>query len=82
MKGVVKMTNPKRGLIAVEIDTNDLTVMEILEVTCNVEIGDIISGNLDSHAGETVTNLTKNEKISVFIEGINCTPQNAHNLMK
>jgi len=82
MQGIVKMINPKRGLIAVEIDTNDFTVMEILEMSCNVEIGDVISGNLDSHAGETVTNLSKREKMSVFIEGVNCTPLNANNLMR
>ena len=82
MQGIVKMINPTRGMIAVEVDTNDFTVMEILEASSDVEIGDTISGNLDQHAGETVTNLTKNEKMSVFIEGINCTPLNAKNLIK
>jgi len=82
MKGIVKMINPRRGLIAVEVDSNDFTVMEILEVSCSVEIGDIISGNLDTHAGETVVNLTKNEKMEVFIEGVNCSTQNAQNLIR
>lgn len=82
MKGIVKMINPKRGMIAVEVDTNDLTVVEILEITCAVEIGDVISGNLDSHGGEKLVNLSKNEKMDVFIQGSGCTPQNARNLMR
>ena len=82
MKGIVKIINPKRGLIAVEVDFNDFTVMEILETSCSIDVGDFVSGNLDAHAGETVINLTKNEKMEVFIEGVNCSAQNAQQLMR
>ena len=82
MKGIVKMINRKRGMIAVEVDANDFTVIEILEMSYDVEIGDVISGNLDSHAGGTLINLSKNEKMDVFIQGTNCTSQNAENLMR
>lgn len=82
MKGIVKKINPQRGIIAVEVDTNDFTVIEILEMSCAVEIGDVISGNLDSHEGETLINLSKNEKMDVYIQGINCTSLNAQKLME
>ncbi len=52
MKGIVKFINPTRGIIAIEVESNDITVAEILESTCSVEIGDIITGNLDNHEGE------------------------------
>jgi hypothetical protein len=80
MKGIVKMINSLRGMIAVEVDGNDFTVIEILEMSCAVEIGDVISGNLDSHAGETLMNLSKNEKMDVFIQGVNCTLKNAQDM--
>ena len=67
MKGIVKFINPARGMIAIETETNDLTVAEILEVSCNVEVGDEIIGNLDNHEGEELTNITKNETMDVYI---------------
>lgn len=51
-------------------------------MSCAVEIGDVISGNLDSHEGETLINLSKNEKMDVYIQGINCTSLNAQKLME
>ena len=82
MKGIVKFINPTRGIIAIEVESNDITVAEVLESTCSVEIGDIITGNLDNHEGKELLNITKDETMDVFIQGINCTPQSARDLMK
>ncbi len=76
------MINPHRGMIAIEVDTNDFTVAEILEISCSVEIGDEIKGNLDLHGGETLINLSENERMDVSIEGVHCTVLNARNLIQ
>ena len=70
MKGVVRFLNLQNGLVAVE--TNEgFTVFEIRQ-RCALEIGDEITGLLDSLGGETLNNVTKRESFDVSIENIHC----------
>lgn len=71
MKGTVSFINPRNGFFAVQVEDNDFTVIELTD-TCEVEAGDVVSGDLDSHGGTSLKNVTKNEVMSVYIQGIHC----------
>ena len=81
MTGFVKIINHERRIIAVEVDTDDFTVFEYNRPYA-VNIGDIISGNLDSKGSKSLTNLSNYNKMDVIIQGVNCTLQNAQHLME
>ncbi|WP_457571530.1 hypothetical protein [Desulfovulcanus sp.] len=74
MKGIVRAINPRKGMVAVETSLG-YSILELLGD--DVEIGDIISGNLDSLGSETVRNETQMENIEVFIQDCHCTAQHA-----
>ena len=80
MTGFVKIINRERGIIAVEVDTNNFTVFEYNRPYA-VNIGDIISGNLDSKGSKSLTNLSNYNKMDVIIQGVNCTLENAQILI-
>jgi hypothetical protein len=46
-----------------------------------VNLGDNISGNLESVASETLLNETRNEKIKVYIQDYHCDRQTALRMM-
>lgn len=73
MQGTIKFINHKRGLVAVQTENGDFTVFELLG-GYTVELGDVISGDLETHAGETLKNLTQDEEMDVFIEDYFCSP--------
>ncbi len=68
MKGKVALINPQRGLAALITENDEYTTFEPLGY--DVEIGDIISGDLESVGGETWQNITKGEEIEVMVEDI------------
>lgn len=69
MKGKIVLLNPKRGMVTALTENGEYTSFEILG-GYDVEIGDVISGNLESLGGETFYNQTKKEKFEVFVEDI------------
>lgn len=79
MKAKVIDINNKRGFVAVET-ANGITVFELLGLY-EVELGDIISGNLESLGDRTFRNETRQESLKVYVQGIHCSPQNARQLM-
>ena len=68
MKGKVALLNIKRGMAALITESEDFTTFELHGN--EVEIGDIISGDLESLGGATWYNETKMENIDVFVEDI------------
>ncbi|MBO8169332.1 MAG: hypothetical protein H0Z35_09145 [Thermoanaerobacteraceae bacterium] len=69
MKGTVAIINHKIGWIAVLTENNNFTIAEVLEYSLP-ELGDIISGNLESLGSETFYNNTKEEEFDVFVQDI------------
>jgi len=67
MKGAIRLINNKKGMIAVEVDDGDYTIVELL-CECSPEVGDEVAGNLHSTAGETIRNITQQEDWSVYIQ--------------
>ncbi len=70
MKGIVRFLNLHNGRVAVETNKG-FTVFEILE-RCALDIGDGISGPLDSSGEQTLQNVTKGESFDVSIDNIHC----------
>ncbi len=80
MIGKVRAINQQKGFIAVEIDGNEFSVIELLG-EYGVEIGDVISGNIESLGRETVINKTQLEEMDVFIQDCHCDIQRVRQLM-
>ena len=78
MEGTVVLMNKAKGFIAVQTEAA-ISVIEILG-SDEVNLGETISGN-QNHGGETLRNETQRCDLSVFIQGVHCTPDNAKNLM-
>ncbi|MED4581864.1 hypothetical protein P9578_03625 [Brevibacillus choshinensis] len=69
MKSKVYMINHQRGWTALLTECNTFSIVEVLENTMP-ELGDIISGEIESLGGETLYNETKKETLEVFIQDI------------
>lgn len=74
--GIVRMKNKDR--VAVETD-HGYAVLDIQDG--DVDIGDIITGHLNDHGSETVTNSTRKQTLSVYIEAIQATRESAQSLL-
>ena len=73
MKGKVTLININRGMAALVTENNEYTSFELLGH--DVELGDIIIGDLESLSGETWYNKTQMEEIDVAVEDIHGTKQ-------
>ena len=78
MDGTVVLVNQRKGFFAVEVGagSGDFTVVELLD-SCEVAVGDIVSGDLHSHGGEELMNKTQRQSMSVYIQGIHCAASTA-----
>lgn len=69
MKGIVVWIDPKNDeLIKVKTEEGNIALIELLGH--QVEIGDVIKGNLEDLGGETLYNLTQLEELDVCIENL------------
>ena len=80
MKGVVELISPRHGMIGVQTENNDYSVLELLGGYF-LEIGDVLEGELDSLGGEEVKNITQDELWDVFIQDIYTSKVSAWNLI-
>jgi len=79
MKGIVRFLNLRNGLVAVETNQG-FSVFEIRQ-RCAIDIGDVITGHLDSSGVETLHNTTRGESFDVSIENIHCSRPEATELL-
>ncbi len=78
MQGTVKCLSANRQRAAVLTD-NGYTVFDI--ISGEVEPEDILSGDLASHGGVDLANLTSGRTISVFVEAIHATQAAVRSLL-
>ena len=76
MKGKVAMLNPQKEMAVILTENDEFTTVEVLG-DYNIDIGDIILGNLESLGGETFYNETKMERFNVFVQEINGSKKTA-----
>lgn len=72
MKGKVTIINTAKGVIGVETENNEYSVIEILGSYCP-ELGDIVSGPLEELGGETLKCLSDGIKFDVYIQDIHAS---------
>lgn len=72
MIGKIVAANARRGMYAIELETGEHTVFELLD-SCTPELGDVISGALESLGGETFSNLTQRHAFEVFVQDIHAS---------
>jgi len=75
MQGKVVLINLKREMAALITENNEYTSFEILGSVIN--IGDIVTGDLESLGGETWFNETQRDEIEVFVEDIHGSKESA-----
>lgn len=79
MKGKIALINQKNGLAALITEYEEYTSFEPLNH--DIELGDVISGNLESLGSKTWLNETKHEHIDVFVEDIHGSKGTALNII-
>ena len=67
MKGIVKSVNHKNGLVAVQLENGEYSIFEPLG-GYDIEIGDVISGEIDFDGGINAFNHSKNESLDIMVE--------------
>lgn len=78
MKGTVIAFNQKKGFAAIKTD-NGITVAELF--SCEADIGDIISGDLENMGDETFNNDTQSEEFDAYVHGVKCTDEQSDKLL-
>jgi len=78
IKGVVKCLSPNRNRVAALTDYG-YVVFDLIDG--EVDKDDVIIGDLDDHGAKQVTNLTRKQRLSVYIEAIQATSRSALTLL-
>ncbi|UNU87539.1 hypothetical protein [Aeromonas dhakensis] len=78
MFGIVKGLSRNKQRVAVLTDYG-YTIFDIEDG--EVSIGDEITGNLDDHGSQDLTNQTTRQQLLAYIEAIQVTPSAAQNLL-
>lgn len=72
--------NSRKGFVAVQTN-GGITVFELLG-GYEVNVGDVIHGDFTALGGETYRNLTNDEDMDVFVQGVHCSSENARRMME
>lgn len=80
MRGIVRLTSKANGFIAIITDDSEYTVAEILG-GYDIDVGDEISGDLETLGGTTFLNLTKSEEMDVYVQDIHASKKRALDLL-
>ncbi len=67
MKGVVKGINRNNGLVAVQLECGEFSIFEPLG-GYDIDIGDVISGEIDFDGGNDARNISKDEDMDIMVE--------------
>ncbi|MGY5957430.1 hypothetical protein ACUY4R_001619 [Kosakonia sp. BK9b] len=80
MKGTVVHHEHRIGFIVIRDEKGKFAIAELLG-KYDVEMGDVLSGNLQSSGGETLFNQTQDESMEVFIKGYGLSEQDAISML-
>lgn len=80
MRGIVVAVNARRGMIIVKTQENTYSVLELI-VGYDIEPGDILKGDLEDLAGQTIYNVTQDEEMDVYIQDIQASLWHAKQLI-
>jgi hypothetical protein len=80
MNGRVVGINCNKGFIAIDTGSG-ISVVELLG-GYDVEMGDKISGDLEALGGESLYNISQQEEMDTYIQGVGCSRESANRLMR
>ncbi|TGL59508.1 hypothetical protein [Leptospira sarikeiensis] len=80
MKGIVEAISKINGFLAVKTEFGEYSIVEVLS-GISIEVGDKISGNLESLGGEDLLH-ESGEVFGGFIQDYHCDQQRAVFLLK
>jgi hypothetical protein len=80
MRGKIIAINRKTGFHAVRTEDGDITVFELLDSEMP-ELGDEVTGALDSLGSETLFNATQKHEFSVFVQDAHCSEVRAKRML-
>ncbi|MFV1992795.1 MAG: hypothetical protein ACC635_02735 [Acidiferrobacterales bacterium] len=78
MNGTVITFNKIKGFAAIKT-VGGVTVAELF--SCEADIGDVITGNLENLGDETFYNTTRSEEFEVYVHGVKCSESDLEKLM-
>jgi hypothetical protein len=78
--GTVIGINPKTSLIAVRIDSGDISILEV-EDTSEFEINDVLYGGLEQEGDNLIFNKTGENEHDVYIQATGCNFETAHSFL-
>lgn len=78
MNGIVIAFNKIKGFAAIKIG-DGITVAELF--SCEADIGDVITGDLENLGDETFYNKTQSEEFDVYVHGVKCSEADSAKLM-
>lgn len=81
MRSKVYMINHQKGWIALLTENNSFSIVEVLEMNLP-NIGDIISGEVESLGRELFYNESQNEEVDVFVQEIYSGQKEAMRLLE
>lgn len=76
MRGIVIAVNSVRGMVVVETDEGSYSAIELIG-GYDVELGDILSGNLETEGAETIRNVSQSERMDAYVQGVYPTEEPA-----
>ena len=75
------MANPTRGLFAIEDEHGEFTIAELLSAT-DIELGDVLEGDLHSLGSETFAKVRSKNSVRVFVEDIHASAARAREMLR
>ena len=81
MNGTIELIGPRHGMIGVRTETDDYSVLELIG-GYSPEMGDEIAGDLETHGGQEVQNITQGETWDVVIQQILGSKRSAWDLVQ
>lgn len=81
MRGIVEMTYPAKGVIAVKTENDEFSVVEVID-SYFPELGSIVSGPLEELGEETLKCLNDGIEFDVCIQDIHSSHLNAKQMLR
>ena len=79
--GKIIAINRKNSFYAVRTEDGDITVFELMD-SYTPELGDEVTGNLDSLGSESFFNVTQKHGFSVFVQDAHCSDSRAECMLR
>jgi hypothetical protein len=81
IRGKIALISSDRGFVGVQTENGDYSVIELLG-GYDVELGDEVTGDFHSYAGESIKNITQSETMDVSVEAHGLNREQARSMLR